>query len=123
MVATDGIRVSPKSHIVVKLPKGPVKMRLGFSEVADADQYLGQALVGAMTSDPMNFHNMRVAFYFASRELNKGIRNVKEAGKLLEGVELEFISEFLTVALREGGILPEIDEEEEDPEEIAEGEE
>ena len=107
------MRSSPKGFVTAETPAGPMRLRLGFSELADADEYLGRALVGAIHADPMNLHHLRVAFYFGTRELNKGVRSVKQAGRMLEGMALQEISEIIIGALKESGVLPEeeIDEE------------
>lgn len=106
-IPAEGVRTSPKGYVILDLPSGPIKIRLSLSEVADADEHLGKALVAALISDPMNFHHVRVAVYFGSRELNKGIRSIREAGKMLVGVDLETIVEALMTALHEGGVLKE----------------
>lgn len=108
--AEKSIRVSPRGFITVDLPSGPLRMRLGFSEMADADEFLGRSLMGALSSDPLNFHNLRVAVYFAAREQNTGIKSVKAVGKLLEGIDLEVLSEAVGTALRAGGILKDVEE-------------
>lgn len=112
-MAGRNIRTNPKGFVTVELPGGDVRLRLGISEVADADEYLGRALIAAMSADPLNFNNLRVAFYFGMRELNRNVRSVKDAGRILEGANLETISEAIFSALRESGIVPDVQEEEE----------
>ena len=113
-------RANPKGHAKIELADGTMRLRLGFSELADADEYLGRSLVSSITSDPLNFHTIRVAFYFAARMANKNlrIRSVKEAGRMLEGTDLETISTAIMEALRAGGTIPEEDIEEPDEEEV-----
>lgn len=117
------VREDPRGWVVLELPGGPVRLRFGFSELADADEYLGRALLGAMAADALNFHLIRVAFYFASRKLNKGIRSVKGAGQLLEGAKLTEVSEAISEAMRIGGITEEETADDGELEEAEPGEE
>jgi hypothetical protein len=108
---SDKIQVNPQGWVALDLPRDKVRLRLGFSELADADEFLGRSTMSALAADPMNMHTLRVLFYFASRKLNKTVKSMKGAGEMLEGAELEIISEGLFAALRQSGLIPETEEE------------
>lgn len=84
------------------------RLRLGFSEIADADEFLGRSLIQSMQEDPSNFHYIRTAFYFAVRENASDIRSVKQAGKVLENADgFEEVGRALFDAIKASGLIDE----------------
>lgn len=104
---------SPRDYATLTLADGTEhKMRFDFDAVADADEYLGKSIVMAIGQDPMNFHYLRTAIYFASRTFHKDLRGVKAAGQLLSGLDVEVVLEAIQRAMIAGGVAKEDEEEE-----------
>lgn len=93
-----------KGHATLRIEEEDYRLRFGFSEIADADEYLGKSIIQALQDDPNNFHLVRVAFYFATREGNKSIRSVKQAGKVLEKADMEEAGNALFEAMKASGL-------------------
>jgi hypothetical protein len=98
--------MSPKGHATLKVGEKEYRLRLGFSEIADADEFLGRSLTSAFTSDPGNFHILRTAFYFAARGQH-GMKGVKDAGHVLDSVDIVQLGEAILGALKAGGLIGE----------------
>lgn len=102
---------SPKGTATLQIGDERYSLRLGFSEIADADEYLGRSWLQAVQEQPTNFHLIRVGFYFATRERSKDIRSIKAAGRVLEDAEFEEVGQALMDALNASGMLEEGEEE------------
>ena len=98
-----------KGFTTLRIGEEEYRLRLGFSEIADADEYLGKSVLQAIQDDPKNFHLARVLFYFAAREGTK-IRGVKEAGRILGNAKPDEIEEALLGALMASGAAEEEEE-------------
>lgn len=110
------IVTNPNGSITVGLPSGDsIRIRLGLTELADADEHLGKSTMQSLATDPTNFHVIRVTIYFGAREQNKGIRSIRQVSKLLEGIELKDLADLVSAALKAGGVLKNDDEEEGEP--------
>lgn len=118
----EKIMISPKGHVTIFLEGHPVRIRLDFSDMADADTYLNRSLLGAMAQDGMNFNYLRVAFYFGIRKMNKSlnVRSVQQAGRMITGRNMEYISRGIAAALKASGLVPEDEEYEAEAEADAE---
>lgn len=81
------------------------RIRLGFSEIADADEFLGRSIIAAMSTDPYNFHLVRTLFYFATREHTKKINSVKQAGKVLGDADMEEAQKLMWEAMKASGVV------------------